>query len=89
MKHTGGYTCDQLGRVVGAGARTLNLNTLRNILISTDESLFQQNEWIWDGEFRFLDGAPIEKRVGFTSYPRSGNSFLRRYLEQLTGVTIA
>ena len=87
MKHKGGYTCDQLGRVVGAGARTINLNTLRNILISTDESLSQQNEWIWDGEFRFLDGAPIEKRVGFTSYPRSGNSFLRRYLEQLTGVT--
>ena len=25
-------------------------------------------------------------RVAFTSYPRSGNSFLRKILEQVTGV---
>lgn len=43
---------------------------------------------MWDGEFRFLDGAPLtNKKIGFTSYPRSGNSFLRRYVEQVTGIT--
>ena len=46
------------------------------------------NAWIFDGNFRFLDQSPLPKgRVGFTSYPRSGNSFLRRYIEQITGVT--
>ena len=42
---------------------------------------------MWDKEFRFLDGQTVDRRVGFTSYPRSGNSFLRRYVEQITGIT--
>ena len=76
-----GYECDKLGRVVPTTAKRVNMRYLRELLTSTDESKYEQNSWIWDGEFRFLDGAPLERRVGFTSYPRSGNSFLRRYVE--------
>jgi len=57
-------------------------------MTSTDETLYRENQWIWDGEYRFLDGQSLShNKVGFTSFPRSGNSFLRRYVEQLTGVT--
>jgi len=37
--------------------------------------------------FRFLDGAPNKsQKVGFCSFPRSGNTFLRKYVELLTGI---
>ena len=58
------------------------------MLKSKDESVLTANQDLFDGDFRFLDSTSIEgKRVGFTSYPRSGNSFLRRYLEQVSGTT--
>ena len=81
MKYNLGYANDSIGRVVPNGARTVNLAQLKEILKSTDKNLFESNQWIWDGEFRFLDGEKIDKRVGLTSYLRSGNSFLRRYIE--------
>jgi hypothetical protein len=34
---------------------------------------------------RFLSGAPFQA-ISYTSYPRSGNTFLRKYLENITGV---
>lgn len=44
---------------------------------------------MFDGEFRFLDNQkPIDgNKVSFNSFPRSGNSFLRRFLEQITGIS--
>ena len=86
MNFAEGYVCDKVGRVVPSTARVLNLKELMNIYKSTDPSVFENNQWVWDGKFRFLDGEKIDRRLGFTSYPRSGNSFLRRYVEQLTGI---
>ena len=88
MKFSPGYVCDSLGRVEASTARTINLQGLFDILKSKDESVMAKNAWIFDGKFRFLDKQALPKgRVGFTSYPRSGNSFLRRSIEQITGVT--
>jgi len=83
-----GYSCDSMGRVIPTTARLVNLNHLKNVLMSQDKAFFNEYNWIWDGEFRFLDGQAITgDKIGFTSFPRSGNSFLRRYVEQITGVT--
>lgn len=42
---------------------------------------------MFDGHFRYLDGAANKSnKVAFCSFPRSGNTFLRRYLELLTGI---
>ena len=68
-------------------ARRVNLKQLMAMMKSKDEALFEENKWIWDKEFRFLDGEQIDRRVGFTSFLRSGNSFLRRYIEQISGIT--
>ena len=86
------YGCDKMGRVYPKpGTRTVNYGNLMQILKSSDEALFTQNAWIWDGDFKFLDGShrllqDEGNHVWFTSYPRSGNSFLRRYVEQISGI---
>ena len=53
--------------------------------------LVNENAWLWDGTFHFLDKKESlhhdhRNHVGFTSFARSGNAFLRRYIEQITGV---
>lgn len=43
---------------------------------------------MFDGEFRFLDGGDLNgEKIAFNTFPRSGNSFLRRLVEQATGIT--
>lgn len=70
-----------------AGTRTVNLNHIIKVLRSSDEGLWAENQWIFDGEMRFLDKEPIVgNKVCFTSIHRSGNTFMRQYLELLTGV---
>jgi hypothetical protein len=70
-----------------AGTPTTNLDELRELLLSTDLSRNEELNWIDGKNFRFLDGKNIDGwHTGFTSFPRSGNSMLRRHLEMLTGV---
>lgn len=55
---------------------------------SKDEALWQKNKWIYDviGGV-FLDGErQVGNKITFASFPRSGNTFLRKYLTLLTGV---
>lgn len=43
---------------------------------------------MFDGKARFLDNENIDgERVCFATFPRSGNSYLRKCLEVITGVT--
>jgi len=35
---------------------------------------------------RFLTGTQRSLSITYTSYPRSGNTFLRKYLENITGI---
>ena len=56
-------------------------------MLSKDPALMTEHAWVWDGEFRFLDGESLDgNKIGFTSIWRSGNAFLRRYLELVTGI---
>ena len=83
-----GYRCDSKGRVEATTARVVNFKHLKEVLMSKDESLLEKNSWIFDGQYRFLDGESLlGNKVGFTSIPRSGNSFLRRRTEQVLGIT--
>jgi len=80
---TGAYKTISDGRIWPARAKTVNLNDLLTMLKSKDEIVFQANAWLWEGnDFKFLDGQPIEpNHIAFNSFPRSGNSFLRRFIE--------
>jgi len=48
----------------------------------------ESNNWMFDGKFRLLDGKPLKRgqKVAFDTFPRTGNSFLRRLIEEVTGV---
>ena len=83
-----GYLLDRHQHVVaGPETPTLNLRSLMDMLKSSDEELYERSRWMFDGEFRFLDGQPNNSnKVAFMSFPRSGNTFLRRYMELCTGV---
>ena len=67
---------------------TPKLSHIVDLFKSKDEQLWKENAWIFDGNFRYLDGSPnLSNKVSFSSFPRSGNSFLRRYIELITGIT--
>jgi hypothetical protein len=56
------------------------------MLKSKDESLLQNMQWMFDNEFRFLDGKKLQTKIAFCTFPRSGNSLMRRLLETATGI---
>lgn len=57
------------------------------MLKSKEEKSYEDNKWMFDGEYRFLDGEKFDQKIAFNTFPRSGNSKLRRWIEQITGVT--
>ena len=75
------YTLDDKNHAMELpGTEKVNLKNLWSILKSKDSKLL--NNTIFDGKFRLLDGERIEnQKVAFDTYPRTGNSFLRRYIE--------
>ena len=87
-KYNKGYELDENQRVINLPeTKTVNLSTLFEILKSHDPALLEANQWIFDGERRFLDRQSIPIQVAYNSFPRSGNTMLRRFLENITGVT--
>ena len=82
----GQYGCLKSGQIVVKRAKTVNLTYLLNILRSKDQSVMDSQEWMFDGEIRFLQGDPIKQnKIAFVSYPRTGNSFIRKLIENVTG----
>jgi len=83
-----GYMLDKNMRIrAKPGTPVLNINELLRLLRSSDEKLWKESEWMFKGGFRFLDGSPNKSnKIAFASFPRSGNTFLRKYSEMLTGV---
>lgn len=57
-------------------------------MLSKDFSRQEDYEKLVSGECKFLDKKSelLGNKVAFASFPRTGNSFLRKILEQITGV---
>ena len=71
------YGVDSYGATVPRLAKTVNYSLLMDILKSKDETLLQKHAWMFDGNFRILDGQPIgDNKIAFNTFMRSGNSFL-------------
>jgi len=83
-----GYLLDERCRArPGPNTPTINFQQLKDILLSTDLSRNEELAWIKDNSFRFLDGQDMKgNQVALQSFPRTGNSFSRRFIEQITGV---
>ena len=50
-----GYAFDENKRLTATTAKTVNLELLHKILLSSDEKLLEENAWMFDGSWRFLD----------------------------------
>ena len=65
----------------------MNLDELVALLKSKDENEWNSKKWMFSGELRFLDNTQIKSnKIALASFPRSGNTFLRKYLDLLTGI---
>jgi len=83
------YDFDETGRaVLGPDSERVSFKWLKSVLSSTDLDLNNDLKWADEGEIRFLDGEEdlTGDRVSFSSWPRMGNTFLRSFLEKITGV---
>jgi hypothetical protein len=72
--------------------KVIDFGLLWDVLKSDDKSLLEDNKWIFEGNCKYLN--PNSERnventgnaVSYSTYPRCGNSFLRKYLQLITGV---
>jgi hypothetical protein len=72
--------------------KVIDFGLLWDILRSDDKTLLEEHKWIFEGNCKYLD--PKSERnventfnsVSYSTYPRCGNSFLRKYLHMITGV---
>ena len=65
----------------------LNLDDVKRVLLSKDRALLKKSEWMFNGDSKYLDGTwSSPSRIAFCSISRSGNSFYRKYLENITGI---
>ena len=67
----------------------VNFDQLRDLYLSKDLSRMAELEWLSKGPARFFDNKVdlTGNRIGMASFPRSGNSFLRKFLESIFGIT--
>jgi hypothetical protein len=78
---------DRLILQPGPQSQTVNYKWLKELLLSKELGRDKELEWVGKKNFRFLDGADLgNDHTAFISVPRSGNSFLRCFIEEITGV---
>lgn len=71
---------------------TIHFNRLWQVLRSNDAQLLQSLGSVFEGPLKFLDVTSEEsvesvgQSVIYNSYPRMGQSFLRTYLQKITGI---
>ena len=68
---------------------TISHKQLCSIFLSSDQEKYEEfkKRYLQSGQLRFLDGESLNGfKTAFMTYPRSGNTFLRKYLELITGV---
>lgn len=84
-----GYTVDDAYMFINKSAPVLNFKNHLDMLLSAPEEraeevkMFEQN--LAEYGPMFLDGEALQNVI-FASFPRSGNTFTRKYLESITGI---
>jgi hypothetical protein len=77
----------QLRLVANQETPVLNFNKLKSLLLSEGTSKIDEYRALTSKGLLFLDKKEdlVGNRVALASFPRTGNSFLRKILEQITG----
>jgi hypothetical protein len=66
----------------------VSLDSLIKLFKSKDFEAYDEykKDYFEDKKLRFLDMKSVNNIVAYKSFPRSGNTFLRKYIELITGV---
>lgn len=83
-----GYAINEHSLIVNKSDLTINLDQLVSLLKSKDLNAYHQHKDQFFGpQSRFLSGSgPEQMSIIYATYPRSGNSLMRKYFENITGV---
>ena len=68
---------------------TISHKQMCSLFLSNDLEKYEEfkKKYLESGQLRFLDGESLDGfKTGFMTFPRSGNTFLRKYIELITGV---
>lgn len=81
-----GYALDSNNMLECISDTSIDLVNLKKFLISKDLHNYRvMKDHFFGTQAKFLDRKPI-KSITYATYPRSGNTFLRKYFEEITGV---
>jgi hypothetical protein len=85
------YKYNEIGAMIPTEKQeTINFDRLKKLLLSSDTELNRKefDTFVSTMEPKFLDKKVdmIGNRIQMASFPRSGKSFLRKLIEQITGV---
>ena len=81
------YDLDKNLKLIPKAPKTIDFNYLKELLLCKDMTRLPELQAIGKDP-RFLDGKVdmTGQKISFTSFPRTGNTFLRTFIEQCTGV---
>ena len=82
-----GYALQQSGHIMNVSDRIVCMDQLQNLLRSKDLDRYEREKDIFFGpQARYTTGNASEQAtVVYATYPRSGNSLMRKYFENVTG----
>jgi hypothetical protein len=88
MKYPGFVLNDSLGLVENISNYDVNLDTVLNLLRSKDHTLYERmKNDLFSGQSLYTTGnAKEQQSIAYVTYPRSGNSLMRKYFENITGI---
>ena len=89
-----GYVTDDMMLIrAGPETKVVDFGQLWEVLRSDDPALLESSSWMFDrDDAKFLDMKSertvdsMGQKICFASFPRCGNSFLRKYLQMITGI---
>ena len=81
------YCLDELRRIQNVSDLTIDLDELLDLLKSNNIAKYQfEKEKFWGPHGRFVGKSSTASSFILCTYPRSGNSMMRKHFQNLTGV---
>jgi len=83
-----GYVLSKTGHIVNSTDRLVEMDALLDLLRSNVIDRYEsQKELFFGPQARYTTGPSRENvKVAYATYPRSGNSLMRKYFENVTGL---
>ena len=81
------YNKEDLTIVPAEGTPTVKFSDYISLLKSKVDDCPETQKWIFEGHSYYLDGTEDVPMISYISFPRSGNTFFRKFFETITNIT--